>query len=304
MRQILDFNENWWFIHADVDVSEARPGEGELVSLPHTWNALDGQKGDGTYDRGSYWYVKMLDKWEPSVKYSRLFLEIPAAGQQAKVFVNGEFVVSHEGGYSAFRADITEKCTEEFNTIAIWCSNEKCDAIYPQSADFTFYGGLYRGAHLICVPETHFELLHYGDLGIHAATEPASWDKEEFMLHIRTQICGAEKENQVIYQIFDEAGKEVAGAARPADSPDTSIPLYKPHRWDIKNGYQYTLKAIIMRNNECLDEVELKFGVRTFCCDPGRGFLINGNCVPLRGVSRHQDKLYQGNALAKEDPGC
>ena len=57
MRQILDFNENWWFIHADVDVSEARPGEGELVSLPHTWNALDGQKGDGTYDRGSYWYV-------------------------------------------------------------------------------------------------------------------------------------------------------------------------------------------------------------------------------------------------------
>ena len=99
MRQILDFNENWWFIHADVDVSEARPGEGELVSLPHTWNALDGQKGDGTYDRGSYWYVKMLDKWEPSAKYSRLFLEIPAAGQQAKVFVNGEFVVSHEGGY-------------------------------------------------------------------------------------------------------------------------------------------------------------------------------------------------------------
>ena len=177
MRQILDFNENWWFIHADVDVSEARPGEGELVSLPHTWNALDGQKGDGTYDRGSYWYVKMLDKWEPSAKYSRLFLEIPAAGQQAKVFVNGEFVVSHEGGYSAFRADITEKCTEEFNTIAIWCSNEKCDAIYPQSADFTFYGGLYRGAHLICVPETHFELLQYGDLGIHAATEPASWDK-------------------------------------------------------------------------------------------------------------------------------
>ena len=78
MRQILDFNENWWFIHADVDVSEARPGEGELVSLPHTWNALDGQKGDGTYDRGSYWYVKMLDKWEPSAKYSRLFLEIPA----------------------------------------------------------------------------------------------------------------------------------------------------------------------------------------------------------------------------------
>ena len=122
-----------------------------------------------------------------------------------------------------------------------------------------------------------------------------------FVLHIRTKICGVEKDNQVIYQIFDEDGKEVASAARPADSPDTSIPLYKPHRWDIKNSYQYTLKALIMRNNECLDEVELKFGVRTFCCDPGRGFLINGNCVPLRGVSRHQDKLYQGNALTKED---
>lgn len=84
MRQILDFNENWWFIHADVDVSEARPGDGELVSLPHTWNALDGQKGDGTYDRGSYWYVKTLNKWEPSAKYSRLFLEIPVAGSRQK----------------------------------------------------------------------------------------------------------------------------------------------------------------------------------------------------------------------------
>ncbi len=126
MRQILDFNENWWFIHADVDVSGGKTGRGELVSLPHTWNALDGQKGDGTYDRGSYWYVKNVDKWEPSAKYSRLFLEIPAAGQQRqKVFVNGEFVVSHEGAIQHFEPILRKKCTEEFNTIAIWCSNEK-----------------------------------------------------------------------------------------------------------------------------------------------------------------------------------
>ncbi len=61
------------------------------------------------------------------------------------------------GAIQRFEPILRKKCTEEFNTIAIWCSNEKCDAIYPQSADFiSFYGGLYRGAHLSCVPETHF----------------------------------------------------------------------------------------------------------------------------------------------------
>ncbi len=91
------------------------------------------------------------------------------------------------------------------------------------------------------------------------------------MLHIEQRFAGWKKDNQVIYQILMKMEKKWQ-VQRPADSPDTSIPLYKPHRWDIKNSYQYTLKALIMRNNECLDEVELKIWCKDFCCDPGRGF--------------------------------
>lgn len=299
MRQIINLNKDWWFIHEKRDVSQALPGQGVKISLPHTWNAVDGHDGNGSYDRGCYWYVKNFEKPEQPVGESRIFVEVLAAGQQAAVYVNGQQVAYHEGGYSTFRADITEQCREGENTLAIACSNEAKDEVYPQSADFTFYGGLYRGVNLICVPETHFDLEHYGDEGIRVT--PKAKDCGGAEVKILPEVVNANEDYTVLFCIRDAAGQEVAGGTRPSTDPEITLYIPEVVRWDIENPYLYTVTALLQRRNETCDEVTTRFGVRSFACHPKRGFILNGVEVPLRGVSRHQDKLYQGNALTRED---
>ena len=104
-----------------------------------------------------------------------------------------------------------------------------------------------------------------------------------------------------MYSVRDIHGKEVAGGVRPVD--DTKLTLYVPdaHRWEINSPYLYTVTAILQRRNEAWDEVSARVGVRSFSCDPDKGFILNGKETPLRGVSRHQDRLYKGNALTKEE---
>ena len=299
MRQKINMNKDWWFIHEKIELSQVKQGQGELVNLPHTWNAVDGHDGNGSYDRGCYWYVKTFQKPVQPIGEGKIYIEILAAGQQAAIYVNGQKVTYHEGGYSTFRADITGYCKEGENEIAIACSNEMKDSVYPQSADFTFYGGLYRGVNLVCVPETHFSLTHYGDEGIHVTTEEMSWGGAK--AHVVSHIAGAGEDYTVLYSIRDADGKEVAGGTRPSTEPDIDLYLPEVIHWDIANPYQYTLTALLQRRNETCDEVTVRFGVRTFSCHPERGFVLNGVEIPLRGVSRHQDKLYQGNALTRED---
>lgn len=299
MRQIIDMNQDWWFIHETREISQVLPGQGVKVSLPHTWNAVDGHDGNGSYDRGCYWYVKTFQKPEQPVGGSRIYIEVLAAGQQADVYVNGQYVTGHEGGYSAFRTDITEECEEGENTVAIACSNEAKDNVYPQSADFTFYGGLYRGVNLICVPEAHFDLEHYGDEGI--LVTPKARECSGAEVKIVSRVVGADENYTVLYSIRDADGQEIAGGTRPAAEPEITLYIPAVERWDIENPYLYTVKALLQRRNETCDEVGTQFGVRSFACHPKRGFILNGVEVPLRGVSRHQDKLYQGNALTRED---
>ena len=167
MRNIIELNSNWKFIQENVGLPTEYPADWSSVNLPHTWNAVDGNDGNGSYDRGSYWYAKTFETPKQPLAGGRVFVEILAAGQQATVYVNGHEVTYHEGGYSIFRADVTEYCKEEGeNLLVVNCSNENKSSVYPQHADFTFYGGLYRGVNLISVPDAHFDLEYYGGPGI------------------------------------------------------------------------------------------------------------------------------------------
>ena len=206
----------------------------------------------------------------------------------------------HEGGYSTFRADVTDLCKEDGeNLLVVACSNERKESVYPQSADFTFYGGLYRGVNIISVPDAHFDLEYYGGPGIEVTPTPC--DCGGAMFDIVTYTKGIDENFTVLYSICDAEGQEVAGGCRPAD--DTKIKLFVPDakKWEIDDPYLYTVTARLQRRNETFDEVNARVGVRSFSCDPEKGFIINGKETPLRGVSRHQDMLYKGNALSKEE---
>lgn len=261
---------------------------------------MDGHDGNGSYDRGLGWYVRTFETPKQPLSGGRVFVEIPAAGQQAVVYVNGCEVCAHEGGYSTFRADITDVCKKEGeNLLAVACSNENKTNVYPQSADFTFYGGLYRGVSLISVPKTHFELMYWGSSGLKVTAKPTPCGGAEFALE--SWVVNADENFTVQYSICDADGKEVAYGVRPADS--TAVKIYVPDAvlWDCDHPYLYTVTAILQRRNEAYDMVSARVGVRSFSCDPDKGFILNGVPTPLRGVSRHQDVLYKGNALTRED---
>lgn len=299
MRKTINMNTGWKFIGHDVGLVDCYPVDWNDVTLPHTWNAVDGMDGNGSYDRGSYWYAKTFETPPRQLGTGRTYVEVLAAGQQATVYVNGEEVVYHEGGYSIFRADITERLKEdEENLLVINCSNEYKDSVYPQSADFTFYGGLYRGVNLISVPDTHFDLDYYGGPGLTVTPKPAYGGAD---FELKAYVTKKDENFTVLYSIQDAEGREVAYGCRPAD--DTAVTLHVPDAklWGIDTPYLYTVTAILQRRNEAYDEVSVKAGVRAFSCDPQKGFILNGKQTPLRGVSRHQDRLYKGNALTKEE---
>lgn len=299
MRKIINLNENWLFIQKDVGLPNVMPTDWQTVNLPHTWNAVDGHDGNGSYDRGNYWYAKTFKTPTQAFGGSKVFVEVLAAGQQATMYVNGTKVTYHEGGYSIFRADVTDLCKEdEENLLVIACSNEYKDSVYPQSADFTFYGGLYRGVNIICTTEAHFDLEYYGGPGIKVMPYPCDGGAN---FEIESFVKDSDENFTVLYSILDADGKEVASACRPADSTKVSVFVSDTTNWDIDNPYLYTVTAKLQRRNETFDEVTVKTGVRSFSCDPSKGFIINGVETPLRGVSRHQDQLYKGNALTRED---
>lgn len=301
MRQVINLNKDWKFIQHNAGLPEHFPEEWQSVDLPHTWNAVDGHDGNGSYDRGCYWYAKRFTTPKQPLKGGRVYVEVPAAGQQATVYVNGRQVTYHEGGYSAFRADITELCREDQeNLLVIACSNEYKDSVYPQSADFTFYGGLYRGVNLISVPDTHFELMYFGGPGVMITPKPCP-DTGGAVFEIKSWVVHPDENFTVSYVIKDAKGNEAAAASRPADDPAVTIYIPDVRLWEMDSPYLYTVEATLVRRNEIYDQVSLQTGVRSFSCDPDKGFIINGKEIPLRGVSRHQDLLYKGNALTREE---
>ncbi len=300
MRKIIELNRGWQFIQKDVGLPAAMPQDWQKVDLPHSWNAVDGQGGSKQFNRGKYWYAKTFEAPKQPLPGGRVYVEILAAGQQASVYVNGTEVAYHEGGYSAFRADVTDLCKDgEENLLVVACSNEHKENVYPQAADFTFYGGLYRGVNLISVPEAHFDLDYYGGPGLQVTPKPCDCGGASF--GIKSWVTNADENFTVLYSIRDAEGNEVASACRPVDCPDVTLFVPDAMKWEIDDPYLYTVTAILQRRNEAYDEVSARVGVRSFSCDPQEGFIINGVKTPLRGVSRHQDKLYKGNALSKED---
>ncbi|MCD8160826.1 MAG: glycoside hydrolase family 2 protein [Clostridiales bacterium] len=293
MKEIISINDGWTLTFPKGE----RPTE--TVDLPHTWNAVDGMDGNGSYLRTTAVYTRSFDTPVQPLAGGRTYVEVLAAALQATVYVNGEKVVYHEGGYSRFRADITDLCKDGGNELKIEVSNEEKSSVYPQSADFTFYGGLYRGVNLISVPATHFDLDYYGGPGIMVTPKPTDCGGATF--EIESWVTNPDPNFTVMYSVEDFEGNEVASGVRPAD--DAKITLFVPdaHLWGVDDPYLYTVTATLQRRNEAYDELVVSAGVRSFSCTPDEGFILNGVQTPLRGVSRHQDRLYEGNALTPEE---
>lgn len=288
MRNIVSFNDNWKFIKNAADEVEAAKGEGESIALPHTWNAVDGQDGGNDYHRGTCWYVKKFAKPEKN-ETDKAYLEFCGAAMTAEIYLNGEKISRHEGGYSTFRVEITERLEEE-NTLVVSVDNSNNTTVYPQTADFTFYGGLYRDVNLIIVPETHFELAYCGSQGI-KVTPVVNLEEKKAVVTVEAWVCGDAD------MVTFEVNQKKINASLEAGRAKAEFVIENVHLWDgVDDPYLYTAKAF-MENG---DIVSTRFGCRKYYIDPQKGFFLNGHPYLLRGVSRHQDFKGVGNALTIE----
>ena len=269
--------------------------EGEAltkVALPHTWNALDGQDGGADYWRGIGTY--RIDLPNPT-EGTRQYIELQGANHVATVYCNGRELGTHKGGFSTFRFELTPAMKAEGNVLTVVVTNAVSD-VYPQNADFTFYGGLYRDVNYIEVHEAHFDLLMDGTSGVFVTPHNTGKTRVD-LFPVGAEGC------ELKVDLKDAEGNVVGSAITEAAAhTHVLIDVAEPHLWDgMADPYCYTCEATILLNGEAQDSVTVTYGYRSFHVCPNTGFWLNGKNVPLHGVARHQDRLDKGWAISKAD---
>jgi len=281
MRRAAKLMTGWRFTGPD--------GQTVPVDLPHTWNNIDGQDGGNDYWRGTCFYEKSF----PMPEHGRdelVYLQFHGVNASCTVELNGKQVMTHDGGYSTFRCDVTALLREE-NRLKVSVDNSVNDRVYPQKADFTFYGGIYRDVELLTVSRDHFDLDYWGGQGL-KLTPAVEGDSGK--VRVEAFVKG---EGAVQVTLLDAGGRTVA----EGEGTDLTLTISGVHLWDgLEDPYLYTAAARLVRDGETVDEVRSAFGVRSFHVDPQKGFFLNGRSYPLRGVSRHQDRKGTGNAVTRE----
>ena len=274
MRKIVRLMKNWQFIGPE--------GNTTAVDLPHTWNAIDGQDGGNDYWRGTCVYRTRFAAPAFEEVSQQVWLQFEGVNASAKVILNDTEVCVHDGGYSTFRANITTLLREE-NILTVEVDNRVNDHVYPQKADFTFYGGIYRDVSLLVVHKDHIALGHYGDTGVKVT--PTLCKDHTADIRVETRLEG---EGTVRVTLNDAEGNTVAAA----EGKDVTMTLAHPHLWDgVKDPYLYTCVVELEQGGEVVDTVSTRVGVRSFRVDPKKGFFLNGRpyrrALPLR-AGAHQ----------------
>jgi len=294
MRKITNINSGWKFIQKNVSENEVLTSKAKKVDLPHTWNNEDGQDGGGDYYRGSCWYYKKLGKVKKE-ENEVVYLEFEGVQSIADVYFNNKLLAHHEGGFSTFRCRIDEYLNDE-NIIMVKVDNSANDRIYPQWADFTFFGGIYRDVNLIKTNVSHFDLDYFGSKGVKVTPKLF---RKKWTVEVETYLTNAQ-DTEIEYTVVDKNGVVVLTGKE--NNTNFKFEIENPHLWHgVKDPFTYNLTLKLVRDGVVLDNESVCFGLRTYKIDPEKGFFLNGEEYPLRGVSRHQDRLDKGWAISKAD---
>jgi beta-galactosidase len=314
VRYSLSLNPGWRYFGGDAtnaEILDFDDSHWTIINVPHTWNAQDTEDDEAGYSRGVGWYRRTLNL-PHELKGKRLFIYFEGANQITTVFVNGKLAGKHKGGYTAFAFDITDLIQFEStkgknaNLIAVKIDNSADKNIPPLSADFDFYGGIYRNVWLIATDPIHFDLLDHGSSGIYVDTPTIS--AEAAVARIRAQVVNNDSQSRDVRlaaTLQDANGGVIAqtdssqeiGSGKEFEFKLQTNSIPHPHLWSPDNPYLYTLESRLYQNGHLLDEVDIPVGFRWFRIDPNEGFFLNGAPLKLHGVNKHQDYAGIGNAV-------
>ena len=326
-RVDTSLNAGWTFNRADVAGADAAAFDDSAwtkLDLPHTWNAMDGQDGPATpYYRGIGWYRKHYTV-PSSLAGQRIYLQFDGSNIISDVYLNGKHVGTHAGGFAAFRFDVTDLVTlGADNVIAVKVDNSAgADSNYapittsptsnvpPLSADFTFFGGLYRSVHLLSTPPLAISPMDFGSAGVYVTQTNVSASSTDLAIKVKLSNATATTSTANLKAtVLDANNQEVTSfsfmqsvPANGAADATTTGKLMNPHLWNgLADPYVYTVRVDLLDGANVSDSVTVPLGVRSFTLDPSAGFSLNGKYLALRGVDKHQDHKDKGWAIADSD---
>ena len=298
MGNYMLINKDWNFTKSDIDVKGKVLGKGQWtkVDVHYPWNGKDGQDGGNDYYRSTCYFAKVIKKEELPAG-DEVYIQFEGVNSSADIYINGKAVAHHDGGYSTFRANITSYIAEEMELV-VAVDNSKNEVVYPQNADFTFYGGIYRDVNLIGVPSSRFDLDYYGGPAVKVTPVVRGKDAD---VKIEVYLNNASADLRLEYSIMDGAAV-IASTTVSATETVRDFVIKNVHLWNgRKDPHLYNARITLKDGKKDLDSRTVRFGCRTFEIDADRGFILNGEEYPLRGVSRHQDRPGIGNALTHSD---
>jgi beta-galactosidase len=328
VRQDIALGEGWRFQFGASSPAMATPdfadGGWQAVSIPHTWNRI-GAYEDASYaasnrpvdkDQGIGWYRRHFIA--PALTGGKhAFLQFDAASRKASIWINGQHVGDHAGGFSRFRFDVTPFLRPGAdNVLAVQVDSSQpalgssTADILPLTGDFFVPGGLYRPVSLIITNPAHFDMLDAGGPGVYAKVSALSDHSATVRATLRLRgEGGTARRLTAVTRLVDAQGKTVASAQTPvvlsagtASEIEQSLTVTDPHLWQgVASPYLYRLVAELRRGTQVLDRVEQDYGIRQIRIDPDKGLFLNGRHVRLNGVAMHQDSMAHGWALTEQD---
>jgi beta-galactosidase len=326
-RVDTNLNLGWSFQRADVTGAEETAFDDSAwttLDLPHTWNALDGQDGPATpYYRGIGWYRKHYTV-PSALEGQRLYLQFDGANILSDVFVNGKAAGSHAGGYAAFRFDVTDLVMYGADNVIAVKVNNAAGAdlnhelvpgsptvnVPPLSADYTFFGGLYRSVHLLSTPPLAISPKDFASSGVYVKQTNVSAASADLTITVKLSNDGDRTRTlELEATVLDAVNAPVVStmATQTVSAHDTgdailSAALKNPHLWDgLSDPYLYSVRVDLLDGESALDSVTVPLGVRSYGLDASTGFTLNGKAFGLHGVNKHQDHEDKGWAIADSD---
>ncbi|RZJ04974.1 MAG: glycoside hydrolase family 2 protein, partial [Rubrivivax sp.] len=306
-RQVTALDDGWRFLRADVAGASATDFDDSAwtaVRLPHTWNGVDGEAG-GAYYRGPGWYRRELQLPTSALRH---FLQFDGAALRAEVWVNGQLAGRHDGGYAAFRVDITPWLRAGRNQVAVRVDNATAVHVAPLGGDFTVFGGLYRGVKLLAVPAAHFDLMDDGGPGVYVSAGDVTAERALLTVRARLRNDAANAGRlTLMLRLRDAQGRAVAQSEQAvtaaSGSTVTAEQLWtvpQPRLWQAQaDPHLYTLTAELHEGETVLDTLALPVGLRSIHIDPQRGLLLNGKPHAVHGVNLfHSGRPGHGLAVS------
>lgn len=298
-RKIISLNDQWSF--------QKENGPIEKVMIPHTWNAQDVLDDAPGYYRGLGIYKRKL-KLDESSKGKEIYLVFNGVAQESEVLVNGQSAARHIGSYTRFTVAISKFLNFKNDEIEVRANNRFNEDIPPLTADFTFFGGLYRNVSLLITNPVHFSQQEQGSSGVFVTTPKVSVAEATVQTQnfIENASSGTQK-LRVKSMLFNANGvivgnQETKLSIRPGEKQTIvqSIPaIQSPILWSPESPYLYRMVSQIIdtKTKSVIDQVTSPVGFRWFKFDADKGFFLNDKPVKLIGASRHQDYENSGNAV-------